>query len=170
MKLSNILGATLLIASGFGTAQAQGTAVAGSIPTAPPPVATAQPLMPNDTAVGGSFHHSRDKNGHRGHDRHFRGFWPIAGVGYWGHGGGYVYTEPSRDMFGFFGTDGDVRLVDGEAVYDYDRSYPYDWFDDTESMAGVRSVQSKSTAYVCETNWVSAASGGGEVAVRVCRR
>jgi hypothetical protein len=123
-----------------------------------------------------------DRNG--GHDRRWRGRHPgrhgdrddgfigYGGVGYEGYYGSYASTPPAPDEFGFFGNGGEATLVDGHAVYDYDRSYPYEHYraPRREKAAATGSSTRRATASGCETEWVPDGRGGGDVPVRICRR
>lgn len=163
MNVSSIIGGLLLIGAGCGTALAQGRTAVRPL-AAPPPVLSAEPVLHGRGPIGPPFHSSFERDRRHDHRDHVRGRRPFLGLGFVGYGGGYVYTEPARDMFGYFGTGGDVALIDGEAVYDYDRSYPYDRFDDPPSARG------PAQPYRCETDWVAGGSGDEPVPVRVCRR
>lgn len=164
MNVSKIIGGLLLIGAGCGTALAQSRTAVRPLTVAPPPAISSTIGAHGRISIGQPSRDHRDKDWrhrHRDHDRSRR---PILGLGLVGYGGGYVYTEPARDMFGYFGAGGDVAQIDGEAVYDYDRSYPYDRFDDPQSARG------PAEPYRCETDWVTGGSGAEPVPVRVCRR
>ena len=80
-------------------------------------------------------------------------------------------------MFGYFSSGGEVSVVDGRAVYDYDRGYPYEWYRPISrnraassfSSAGYDEARRSDSGLVvhCDTQWVT--SGGGKSAVRICR-
>ena len=106
-------------------------------------------------------------NRHRDRPHRFRGFRPWWGIGYVGYPGGYVYTEPSRDQFGYFGAGGEALEAGREVIYDYDRSYPYDWYRAPSDKVIRTGTQS---AYRCEMERVSGPDGQGSATVRVCRR
>lgn len=118
----------------------------------------------------------RDRRGfgHRNSDRGLHGSndWTNAYPSYWGYGSwndndGYVFAEPSADMFGFYGAGGDVDLMNGSAVYQYDRSYPYDWYrgGPAETVRVHRAAEAR-----CETKLVPDGKGKGSASVRICRR
>jgi hypothetical protein len=111
----------------------------------------------------------RGDRDHRRSSRHNRHLLPAWGFGYWGDGDGYAESEPRPDMFGFFGAGGAVALIDGQAVYEYDRSYPYEWF---SGNAAAPRLAAKAPAqdYRCERKVVPDGDGNRQVAVRVCRR
>jgi hypothetical protein len=130
-------------------------------------------------AKGFGIGHS-DHNG--GHDRRWRGRHSGRyddredgiigyGGGYDEHSGSYAATAPSPDQFGFFGNGGEVAQVNGRAIYDYDRSYPYEYYRGPrrEQAAADGASAGRATAG-CETQWVPDGRGGGDVPVRICRR
>lgn len=172
MTLSKIIGGILLIGAGCGSASAQRTAVADTAPAGPGvTVHGSTSIGRGEVLMDGPFRHSRYKAPHwRDKDwrwdryHRFRGFVPV-----WGFGGGYVYTEPTRDMFGYFGAGGDVRTVGDAAVYGYDRGYPYDWYEGPPPEAAAVEPGPAPT-YRCETTTVPDGSTGKRVPVRVCRR
>lgn len=167
MISSRILGGILLIGLGGGQAVAQTPALGNAARLGHAPFARgalpSDRTMSVDPRVGRSHGHTRH------HDRRFHGHRLGIGLGLWGYGGGYVYTEPARDMFGFFGAGGDVKLIGGEASYDYDRGYPYDRFEEPRVIRG-NSTPYVSSGYRCETSWVPGDSGSQTVPVRICRR
>jgi hypothetical protein len=120
-----------------------------------------------------------------GHDRRWRGrhsrrhgerddgmFGYGGGVGYDGYDGSYASTPPAPDQFGFFGNGGEATLVNGQAVYDYDRSYPYEYYRGPrrEEAAADGANAGRAAHSGCETSWVPDGRGGGNVPVRICRR
>jgi hypothetical protein len=90
-----------------------------------------------------------------------------GGFGYWlGAFGGGLVDDPERHRDdGFFAGTGDASRVNGAAAYDYDRTYPYDWYRDDEATVvgeGPRSIPAPRMR--CD---VSPVPGGSSV--RVCR-
>jgi hypothetical protein len=176
-----IAGGVFLLACGAGAAQA-GPQVAGAkgfgggrgVTTIPSGGLVGRPIRHGNHHFGNRFgvgtfeDRWAGRHGHRrGHRRDWPGYFPVWG--YYGDGDGYVETEMTPDMFGYFATGGEVELVDGQAMYDYDRSYPYDWYrGDRTEPAGVQIAYP--AAPRCETSWVPDASGRERVPVRVCRR
>jgi hypothetical protein len=87
-----------------------------------------------------------------------------AGFGY---GGLLVDPDALRDE-GFFAETGDSWTENGRAVYDYDRSYPYDWYRGPgPAPAGARAGASPPAVH-CNVSWVSG-DRGAPAPVRVCR-
>lgn len=121
-----------------------------------------------------------DRNDGYGHSRHGRhsgrhndqgddiiGY----GGGYDGYYGSYASTPPAPDQFGFFGNGGEATLVNGRAVYDYDRSYPYEYYrSPRREESAADGASAGRSAPGCETKWVPDGRGGGDVPVRICRR
>jgi hypothetical protein len=109
----------------------------------------------------GNGHHSSRWDGW---NHAYPAFW---GYGSWGENDGYVFTEPSADMFGFYGAGGDVDVLNGSAVYQYDRSYPYDWYrgGPAETVRVHRAAETR-----CEMQVVPDGKGKGKASVRICRR
>ena len=119
-----------------------------------------------------------------GHDRRWRGrhsgrrgdrddgIFGYGGVGDGDYFDSYASTPPAADQFGFFGSGGEATLVDGRAVYDYDRSYPYEYYRGPrrEQAAADGASAARAAASGCETKWVPDGRGGGDVPVRICRR
>lgn len=118
-----------------------------------------------------------DRHDHRWQGRH-SGRYGDQGDEIVGYGGGYddyygsyVSTPPAPDQFGFFGNGGEATLVNGRAVYDYDRSYPYQFYRaPRREQAAADRARAARSAPGCETEWVPDGQGGGDVPVRVCRR
>lgn len=85
-------------------------------------------------------------------------------VGYGGYDPDYAADDPedlARDS-GFFYGQGDVRVRGGEALYAYDRSYPYDWYRGPAARPAMRRVAMREggpRTVHCES----------EHSVRVCR-
>ena len=80
--------------------------------------------------------------------------------------GGGLTDDPERHRDdGFFAGTGDSARVNGAAVYDYDRAYPYDWYrgDDMAADEGERRRPAAETRVRCEVTRVSGS------AVKVCR-
>ena len=173
MKMK-IAGGIILLTAACGSAYAQ-RAVGGSVAShermSVGSVGIAHPFGDRAVARGpyrshGSSHerHGRHRGGHKG---------LYAGFGAaWGDGDSYVSTQESADIFGFYGAGGEVTFEDGQAIYDYDRSYPYEWFeqDRVAEPRGQTVSYATTSDYRCETLAVPAASGTGRVPVRVCRR
>lgn len=120
-----------------------------------------------------------------GYDRRWRGRHPGrhgdrddgligygGGVGYGRYYDSYASTPPAPDEFGFFGNGGEATLVNGRAVYDYDRSYPYEYYRGPrrEEAAADGAGAGRAAVSGCETKWVPDGRGGGDVPVRICRR
>ncbi len=101
--------------------------------------------------------------------RHRGGFPGNGAVGYGGFLGygayvpGYAPGDPEdlgRDS-GFFQGEGEVRVRGGEAVYGYDRAYPYDWYRGPAAHPPARRIAMRETprSVHCQS----------EHSVRVCR-
>lgn len=171
MDVSKIIGGLLLIGTGCESALAQGPAAGRSLPVARAPAPSAgEPVLRGGIVMDQPIARFHDTDRHQDRRHPIRGYRPFRGIGFVGYGGGYVYSEPARDMFGYFGAGGDVRLIDGQAIYDYDRSYPYDRFDEPHATGGRGSNYVPAPSYRCETKQVSSGSGNEPVQVRVCRR
>jgi hypothetical protein len=95
-----------------------------------------------------------------------------GGVAYQGDYDSYATTAPAPDQFGFFANGGEATLVNGRAVYDYDRSYPYEYYRGPrrEEVAADGASADRAVPWGCETRWVPDGRGGGNVPVRICRR
>jgi hypothetical protein len=166
MKLWIIAGGIVLLGSAA-AAHAGGGSTA-SVATARPIVGSPHLGPGRHIGIPGRHHGDKPRRRHRGKWNGFTGFYPVWG--YYGDGDGYVESEVTPDMFGYFATGGEVELVDGEAIYDYDRSYPYEWFrPDQAGRTGDRSML-RSSEYRCELTSVPAISGKGRTEVRICRR
>ncbi|HJQ17276.1 MAG TPA: hypothetical protein VJ859_09770 [Allosphingosinicella sp.] len=125
----------------------------------------------------GSDHHIG--SGHGGHDHrglHRRtwgsddGYW-IGSWGYDADGDGYVNTIPMLDQNGYFATGGEViRHGNAAPTYDYDRGYPYDWYNSatTVRIHSAAAALTPSRRVSCDTSWVTNGTGA-RVAVNVCR-
>jgi hypothetical protein len=97
------------------------------------------------------------------------------GYGYaYGDGDGVVgYADGvPADFNGFFGNGGQVqRTADGRPIYQYDRSYPYE-FSSAGQPREVRAARSEGYAVraaSCSTQMVPSATSTLSVPVRVCR-
>ena len=89
--------------------------------------------------------------------------------GYWGgYGVPYAYTIPVADYFGYFGAGGEVRVHRGMPVYDYDRGYPYDYYNGDAPLADNSAAPGDPRAFHCEIESVRDARGR-PIEVRVCR-
>jgi len=167
--------------------------IAGMI--AVPPPAEAQSVLTAGTAVNHSAGAHRGPGGFRGgqglalpgnHDkafgfsrhRHGGGHWRKPGfgwggfvpVGIWGYGGdgdGYVDTIPMADQFGYFAEGGTVTSDGTSATYHYDRSYPYEWYNERSNPPDEADPQP--LAARCSVELVPGGRGNARVAVRVCR-
>jgi hypothetical protein len=102
--------------------------------------------------------------------RHERGL----GTGWIGYGYGGLTEDPEslRDQ-GFFADTGDAWAANGHAVYDYDRSYPYDWYPAAPAALDGGSGDggpgpAPAPTVRCEIAWVADARGARSP-VRVCR-
>jgi hypothetical protein len=98
---------------------------------------------------------------------------PFYGYGNYGYsdGDGYVNTIPMSNEPGFFANGGTVDFDGEKPVYDYDRSYPYDFYkgQPTERyQAADRSAASSSGR--CDLRDVPDGNSGRIARVRVCRR
>ena len=123
----------------------------------------------------GSGHHAG--HGHGGHDHqgHHRRRWGWDD-GYWiggydADGDGYVNTIPMADQNGYFATGGEViRNGDAAPTYDYDRGYPYEWYNPATAVRVHSAAAPLTTArrVSCDISWV-ADGRRGRVAVNVCR-
>jgi hypothetical protein len=97
----------------------------------------------------------------RGRGRGARGFgWP--GFGY-----GELIEDPDARDDGFFAQTGDSWTANGYAVYDYDRSYPYDWYRGSPP-APARARLRPPPMMRCDVTWVPGGRGAPSP-VRVCR-
>lgn len=91
-----------------------------------------------------------------------------VGRGLLGWGGGLLEDPDyaARDA-GFFSGPAEVLTANGGAYFDYDRSYPYDWY--SEPRGGAREAPAMAAPEVrCDVSWV-AGRGGERSAVRICR-
>jgi hypothetical protein len=118
----------------------------------------------------GAGHHDGDHHHGGGHDHgrdRDRGFDDDVFLGdYWGYdedGDGYVETIPMADQFGFFATGGQVIQHQGaRPTYNYDRGYPYEWFNGAPGGAAALSSETygpRPGGMSCDV----------EAGVRVCR-
>jgi hypothetical protein len=96
------------------------------------------------------------------------GYGYAYGYGWIGYGGGLIEDpEALRDQ-GYF-ADGASGMENGRAVYDYDRSYPYDWYRDPDAARRPASRLAYDRPMVrCDVTWVAGARGTA-TPVRVCR-
>jgi hypothetical protein len=92
----------------------------------------------------------------------------------YGDGDGYAgyYGGEPADYYGFFGNGGRIhKLPDGTPVYEYDRSYPYEYSSASsrrEARAPV--VRSYATSNAeCSTELVPSGTSTLSVPVRICR-
>ncbi|MDB5699490.1 MAG: hypothetical protein JWN69_2294, partial [Alphaproteobacteria bacterium] len=114
--------------------------------------------------------------GHRGSwgNSGYGGYGAVIGYGdFTGYGddfSSYATTVPAPDQFGFFGNGGEAMLVNGNAVYEYDRSYPYEYYRAAEADQAAAPEAARSTPSGCEVQWVPDGHGGDMVPVRICRR
>jgi hypothetical protein len=119
-------------------------------------------------ALQSGFAHLHGRGGRRGFGR-FDGFGVGRGYGLGWYGGGLIEDpEALRDQ-GFFADTGNSWTEHGRAVYDYDRSYPYDWYNDGDAEGPPpRRAANAGPAVRCEISWVADAKGERS-AVRICR-
>jgi hypothetical protein len=115
----------MLSLAAIGAAAVAGAALAQpASPTAGPPPGAHAPPLPGDSFRG---HRGLDRGTAPGPRRHHRR--PGRGVplfAYFGFDGYGAPLEPYGDGF-FARGGGEVRMQSGRPVYDYDRSYPYQW-------------------------------------------
>jgi hypothetical protein len=126
-------------------------------PATPPRVQITPP--PAGRVVGFDRRPTHDRGVGRGRGR----FGYLYG---WGAYGGGLVEDPERHRDdGFFAGTGDAFRVNGAAVYDYDRAYPYDWYRGDDEGAGGEgpSRPAAAPAVRCDVTWVSGS------AVRICR-
>ena len=98
----------------------------------------------------------RGRHHDRRHDRHSPGLaCAYGGIGYAEE---FVRVDPYGTGF-FAGGGGEVRMRGGRPVYDYDRSYPYQWNSGPAESAEVRGGESSSARLRCTL----------DRGVRVCR-
>lgn len=166
MKLWTIAGGIFLL--GSAAAAHAGNGPSASVATARPIVGSPQAGVGPHIGGPGRHHGNKPHRRNRANRGGFPGFFPVWG--YYGDGDGYVESEITPEMFGYFATGGEVELVDGEAVYDYDRGYPYDWYRGDQITSSAEGLALRSPEYRCELSWVPAGSGKGRTQVRICRR
>jgi hypothetical protein len=122
---------------------------------------------PGGAHLGGPhFGTARNRCARLGRDCFGRGF--ARGRGLLGWGGGLLEDPDyaARDA-GFFSGPAQVLASNGGAYYDYDRSYPYDWY--SEPADAAREAPAMAAPEVrCDVSWVTG-RGGERSAVRVCR-
>lgn len=185
-----------LAATGLGA----GSALAGAMGTTSANVNVQRGFSGTARAVHGGYTRHGSEFGrfdnHRpgkwqGRDRHRRRPpHPFGGYGgVWGYGyalpvgyypGYYPGFFPEADYFGYFRTDGTADKRNGQAVYDYDRGYPYEWFNGRARTAPsyeaeAARFQPEASSFepavrpsrTCETQMV--ADGRGQAPVRICR-
>jgi hypothetical protein len=126
-------------------------------PGATPRVRVAPP------AAGRVVRYDRRPTHGRGFGRGQGGF----GFGYgWSAYGGGLVEDPERHRDdGYFAGTGDSATVNGAAVYDYDRAYPYDWYRGDDEWARDERPRRRAAPPTvrCE---IAPVSGS---AVRICR-
>ena len=84
-------------------------------------------------------------------------------------GGDYHYNSPGLGPDrGYFSQSGERPLIsNGQARFDYDRSYPYEYYYEEPSEDMDRSIARAEPS--CEMNWTRNLATGDLVPVRVCR-
>ena len=112
----------------------------------------------------------RDRCARFGRNCFGRGFGRGVGRGLLGWGGGLLEDPDyaARDA-GFFSGRAEVLSSNGGAYYDYDRSYPYDWYSEPGEAVGEAPAMAPAAPVVhCDVAWVSG-GGGARSPVRICR-
>jgi hypothetical protein len=127
MARAAVLLAAAILAGGAGAASAQKSGLGAGMVRSGPAFSSSGHRV--GAFFGGGF--ARGGFRHRRRSRFRDGAFGYGGIaGYGGYDPGYAPDDPEdlgRDS-GFFYGEGDVRPSGGEALYSYDRSYPYDWY------------------------------------------
>jgi len=132
-----------------------------------------RPSMPVVTVGNGDVAHNRARlpggncGGPGGRDC-FGG--PTLRTRDWGYGGGIIEDPEAARDDGFFAGPAHAEASNGGAYYDYDRGYPYDWYNDGYEplRGGPERLAAAGPRVRCEISWVADAKGARSP-VRVCR-
>ena len=180
-----LLAATLLGAAAGGAAQAgRATLAIRMVPARGDGVARAgwRPGPASDFGRHGGLHRWR-RDGHgfaAGYGGAYGGGYGGLGYGGLGYGGlgygGGLVDDPEtagRDD-GFFTGRAEARVEGGEAAYDYDRSYPYDWYREPSAQRAGRPMRHAAVAGTPSPVHLGAVHcsvehGSRGAVVRVCR-
>ena len=88
------------------------------------------------------------------------------------HGTRYHRTALDDGFFGHGGRNGAAVPVNGQVLYDYDRGYPYDYYDYGGAGADHEHAEDEwapAAVSRCDSQLVWDDHAGEEVAVRICR-